>query len=206
MSLDETGRIKLVQPASGKTFERRGPGTYERGAWNDDKIALLRKLYHDGLSCSQIAARIGGVTRNSVIGKVHRMGLALRGHKNNRVTKKQRNDSPGKNAWALEKAVFGDRRGLSFLRGSAKSSTTEPLPPRHETDIARVSFIELEDRHCRWIASDPAGPHEKQFCGIDRAQGTPYCEHHARRAYQTVALPSRKYLCVATPKGELVDG
>ncbi|HKD56708.1 MAG TPA: GcrA family cell cycle regulator, partial [Hyphomicrobiaceae bacterium] len=47
-------------------------------AWNDERVELLKKLWSDGLSASQIAGRLGGVTRNAVIGKVHRLGLSGR--------------------------------------------------------------------------------------------------------------------------------
>ena len=43
--------------------------------WSDDRIAELKKHHEDGLSCSQIAFKLGGTTRNAVIGKVHRLGL-----------------------------------------------------------------------------------------------------------------------------------
>src|ERR1044071_2868011 len=46
--------------------------------WTDERVELLKKLWADGLSASQIAARMGGVTRNAVIGKVHRLGLSGR--------------------------------------------------------------------------------------------------------------------------------
>ena len=46
--------------------------------WTDERVELLKKLWADGLSASQIAAELGGVTRNAVIGKVHRLGLAGR--------------------------------------------------------------------------------------------------------------------------------
>ena len=50
----------------------------EAGAWTDDRVELLKKLWNDGLSASQIAAELGNVTRNAVIGKVHRLGLSGR--------------------------------------------------------------------------------------------------------------------------------
>jgi GcrA cell cycle regulator len=48
-------------------------------SWSDERVELLKKLWNDGLSASQIAAQMGGVTRNAVIGKVHRLGLSGRG-------------------------------------------------------------------------------------------------------------------------------
>ena len=47
--------------------------------WTDERVELLRKLWAEGLSASQIAAQMGGVSRNAVIGKVHRLKLSGRG-------------------------------------------------------------------------------------------------------------------------------
>src|SRR5246127_5607992 len=52
-------------------------GEYPMG-WTDERVELLKKLWADGLSASQIAAELGGITRNAVIGKVHRLGLSGR--------------------------------------------------------------------------------------------------------------------------------
>jgi GcrA cell cycle regulator len=46
--------------------------------WTDERVSTLKKLWQDGLSASQIAKQLGGVTRNAVIGKVHRLGLSGR--------------------------------------------------------------------------------------------------------------------------------
>ena len=46
--------------------------------WTEERVEILKKLWADGLSASQIAGRLGGITRNAVIGKVHRLGLAGR--------------------------------------------------------------------------------------------------------------------------------
>ena len=46
--------------------------------WTDDRVELLKKLWSEGLSASAIATALGGVTRNAVIGKVHRLGLSGR--------------------------------------------------------------------------------------------------------------------------------
>src|SRR3954469_22576919 len=55
----------------------RAPDLKEAGmGWTDERVELLKKLWQDGLSASQIAKQLGGVTRNAVIGKVHRLGLS----------------------------------------------------------------------------------------------------------------------------------
>ena len=63
---------RIRRPAAIATAENQGM------AWNDERVELLKKLWSDGLSASQIAGRLGGVTRNAVIGKVHRLGLSGR--------------------------------------------------------------------------------------------------------------------------------
>src|SRR5437868_9966473 len=50
----------------------------ELQTWTDERVELLKALWADGLSASQIAGELGGVTRNAVIGKVSRLGLAGR--------------------------------------------------------------------------------------------------------------------------------
>ncbi|WP_035463509.1 GcrA family cell cycle regulator, partial [Bartonella birtlesii] len=47
--------------------------------WTDERVELLKKFWNEGLSASQIAAQLGGVSRNAVIGKVHRLKLPGRG-------------------------------------------------------------------------------------------------------------------------------
>jgi len=54
------------------------PKRTEMQTWSDDRVELLKKLWADGLSASQIAGELGGITRNAVIGKVHRLGLSGR--------------------------------------------------------------------------------------------------------------------------------
>jgi GcrA cell cycle regulator len=47
-------------------------------SWTDERVELLKKMWNEGQSASQIAKELGGVTRNAVIGKVHRLGLSNR--------------------------------------------------------------------------------------------------------------------------------
>ena len=54
--------------------------------WSEERVELLTKLWAEGLSASQIAARLGGVSRNAVIGKVHRLGLAGRSGRQYRMS------------------------------------------------------------------------------------------------------------------------
>src|ERR1043165_6574356 len=59
-------------------------------SWTDERVELLKKLWSDGLSASQIAAELGGITRNAVIGKVHRLGLSGRAKSASTAAPRQR--------------------------------------------------------------------------------------------------------------------
>lgn len=167
--------------------------TYERGynrarsVWNEARIELLKSLWNDGLSASQIARRIGGFEhcsdggRSAVIGKVHRLNLSARSAAAGRTpARRKRNASKATYAWRLEQAVFGgDRSTLDFPKGRPPDPL--PLPSPGEADKARVSFLDLEARHCRYIPGDPVGPFVKQFCGLPTVPGLSWCLEHAHR-------------------------
>src|ERR1700761_7267033 len=73
------GSGHMTQDVESHTAPARMAGveTSQMG-WTDERVELLKKLWLDGLSASQIAKQLGGVTRNAVIGKVHRLGLSGR--------------------------------------------------------------------------------------------------------------------------------
>ena len=70
-----------------------------------------------------------------------------------------------------------------------------PLPPRAETDIARVSFNDLETgKHCKWVCGDPADSFKLDkplYCGQPPILGLPYCVHHGVRAHSPPELKVR---------------
>ena len=63
--------------------------------WSDDRVEQLKKLWEGGLSASQIAAELGNVTRNAVIGKVHRLGLSGRAKSPTSAAPRPRKAAPG---------------------------------------------------------------------------------------------------------------
>lgn len=160
--------------------------------WSDDRVELVKKLWADGYSCSQIAMRMGGITRNAVIGKVSRLKLAPRAVTCRTVTPKKRR--------SRERNNFNPRWGKPK---SLVPIPTEPLPPPHITDIARVSFMDLDEaKDCKFVCGEPKGPYEKQFCGDQRVPGLPYCTVHAQRCYgpptpaKRPTTPDRKWIRV----------
>lgn len=164
--------------------------------WTDERVELLKKMWAEGLSASQIAAKLaGGVTRNAVIGKVHRMGLSgrvTRTRVSTPRTRKTREPShPGRPASAGAPDM-GSAPLRSIGNTALKPVATpkpepilEPLPIR-VADIPvgeRVTILMLSDKTCRWPIGDPS--HEDFcFCGKTPKEGMPYCAGHAAIAYQ----------------------
>ncbi len=153
-------------------------------SWNDERVELLKKLWSEGLSASQIATRLGAVTRNAVIGKVHRLGLSGRA-----TTSRMKSHRPrprvvvAKRPTTKPKVAVGGNTALQRLY----QTDTEPwVGPAEEVTIPlneRKSIQTLEETNCRWPIGDPQEV-EFHFCGRSKMQGLPYCEGHARRAYQ----------------------
>ena len=146
-------------------------------SWTDERVALLTKLWADGLSASQIAAELGGITRNAVIGKVHRLGLSGRAK------------SPSSSAPRPRKARSSQMLRVSrpSIRGNnalAYDYAVEPEPELIEIPIEqRKTLLQLNDATCRWPVGDP-GSTDFFFCGGNSNEGSPYCSYHSRVAYQ----------------------
>jgi GcrA cell cycle regulator len=156
--------------------------------WTDERVEQLKKLWSDGLSASQIAAEIGNVSRNAVIGKVHRLGLSGRGKAKAASAQRPRKSARTPSApLAIAESV---RNNVVLAPVAA------PLTLDHEPEITmeeevvvpiseRVTIMELRESMCRWPMGDPTKP-EFRFCGARSVTGLPYCTHHARVAYQPV--------------------
>ena len=145
-------------------------------AWTDERIERMKRDWADGLSASQIAARLGGTTRNAVVGKLHRIGAA--GLRNPSRKKPQIRRRPT----LKQRQAFGSivRTPAQLL---AERMKHHPIPDPQPEDIARVSFLDLEETHCKFIVGEPKGPFDPQFCGDQREAGLPYCATHAMRCY-----------------------
>lgn len=147
-------------------------------SWTEERIDVLRKLWVEGLSASQIAVTLGSdVTRNAVIGKIHRMGLASRilpaGAQRLRVVATQ------------DASVAVAQQGSNVIVIEAAA----PPAPRPVAEVVarceRVTLMDLRESTCRWPLGDPAGQ-EFRFCGARSSAGVPYCDAHRRLAYQPV--------------------
>ena len=90
----------------------------ELQTWTDDRVELLKKLWADGLSASQIAGELGGITRNAVIGKVHRLGLSGRA--------KALGETGSNFALAASMTARGPPRSTSAPAGRVAASLVSP--------------------------------------------------------------------------------
>ncbi len=156
-----------------------------KNTWPDERVEILKKLWLDGLSASQIAAQLGdGITRNAVIGKVHRLGLSGRGSPTRAArprTRRPRQPSAPKRMPTSGNAALKAKTAVSPARRSEPA-----LEPIRLVDIPvgeRIGILSLTEKTCRWPLGDP-GSDEFCFCGQTPQDGTPYCDYHASIAYQ----------------------
>lgn len=148
--------------------------------WTNDRVELLKKLWMEGLSASQIAAELGEVTRNGVIGKIHRLKLGGRA-KTGSVSETQR--QAGRSGRSRTKrhtpkmAEVPSSKKEEHDQEETGHTSEEIFIPANE----RVALLELKDSVCKWPIGDPLLP-DFHFCGKWSGK-SPYCEFHARRAY-----------------------
>jgi GcrA cell cycle regulator len=151
--------------------------------WTEERVALLKKLWAEGHSASQIAKQIGGVTRNAVIGKVHRLGLAGRATPS-RPAKRPARPRPQRSQ--LPTAP----RMRPASGGYTPPVLTVVLDPIRLEDGKTVSVLTLRDDMCKFPIGDPPDV-DFAFCGRTACAG-PYCADHARLAYQPSQAKRRR--------------
>jgi len=147
-------------------------------SWTDERVELLKKLWADGLSASQIAAELGGITRNAVIGKVHRLGLSGRAKSPSSSTPRPRKARSGGHMLRVSRPSIRGNTALAY------EYEAEPEPELIEIPVEqRKTLLQLNEHTCRWPIGDP-GSTEFFFCGGETVNELPYCAYHSRVAYQ----------------------
>ena len=183
-------------------------------SWTDERVELLKKMWSEGQSASQIAKELGGVTRNAVIGKVHRLGLSNRASgggaaaeaKPAEAEKPAPRAEPAKPASKPEPAKAAapaaEPEKPAPVARKAIIPAGQPLPPQPsaneispetlanvreiEKKAKRISLMELTERTCKWPVGDPATD-DFWFCGLPAQSGKPYCEAHVGVAFQPMS-------------------
>ena len=183
-------------------------------SWTDERVETLKKMWADGQSASQIAKELGGVTRNAVIGKVHRLGLSNRvgGAPVKPEPNKGKAPSADKPANTTAKPAAAPRAEPEQRAAPAPQQVPhvrkpiipagQPLPPQPsvgeispeamatvrevEKKAKRLKLMELTERTCKWPIGDPATD-DFWFCGLGAQPGKPYCEAHVGVAFQPMS-------------------
>jgi GcrA cell cycle regulator len=154
--------------------------------WTDERVELLRKLWTDGLSASQIAAELGGITRNAVIGKVHRLGLSGRAKSPSSAAPRQRKPRASSQMLRVSRPVVRGNTALARLPAYDLDVDQDPAPIENIIPLGqRCTLLELAENKCRWPIGDP-GAADFFFCGGKTVESLPYCAYHSRIAYQPV--------------------
>ena len=181
-------------------------------SWTDERVEILKTMWSEGKSASQIAKELGGVTRNAVIGKVHRLGLSNRngggspakpakekpaareakaakadGAKPSANPAPKADAAPAKPAVPMRKPIIPAGQPLP-PQPSANEISPEALASVREVEkkAKKISLMELTERTCKWPIGDPA-TEEFWFCGLPVQAGKPYCEAHVGVAFQPMS-------------------
>lgn len=176
----------------------------QAAGWTDERVELLKKLWMEGLSASQIAGELGdGVTRNAVIGKVHRLKLSARAKPTNTTPRARPAARPAPRRVASPSAsmshVSAKSRPASMPRPQVVGATALAMAPEMEADLyvapatqelfipedKRLNLLQLNEHTCKWPIGDPLTK-DFYFCGQHSLETGPYCEFHSRRAYHQV--------------------
>ncbi len=186
-------------------------------SWTDERVELLKKMWGEGQSASQIAKELGGVTRNAVIGKVHRLGLSNRTTTAAKTPEaKEKPPAPAPKAAAPkpkpqpkteparpqtpEPATAEARPNLPARKQIIPAG--QPLPPQPSANeispeaLAKVNEVEKKAKKLGLMELTertckwPVGDPATEdfwFCGLPVQQGKPYCEAHVGVAFQPMS-------------------
>lgn len=142
-------------------------------SWTDDRVEILKKLWGEGHTAAEIAKELGGVTRNAVIGKAHRLKLSGRASPIQQAPKKTASNANAKPAPEKKPAP---------VVAPAVEAILESDKTRK-----RMALTDLKPNQCRWPIGDPQDK-DFGFCGAHGADSAmPYCPEHAQLAYQAAS-------------------
>ena len=158
--------------------------------WTEDRVETLKKLWAEGLSASQIAKQLGGVTRNAVIGKVHRLGLSGRAAPSRPARHPEAKPAPRPRAQPAAPAKAQQSKPAAPAQSVVRAEPAAPVEAERLASGEYATVLTLKDSMCKWPIGDPADP-KFAFCGRKSDCG-PYCSEHAKVAFQPQRKRERK--------------
>lgn len=178
-----------------------------RAGWTDERIEKLKQLHKAGYSASQIAAFLGGITRNAAIGKCSRLGLGpIGGGKASAPMRAkefqgtlQRRPKPARQPSRKGVMVLPEMKGGDVATSARIENMAARANPAANVRLMSREFTPLEGRDpvpfgspgCKWPVSLDSGA-DMMCCGADRVEATaarpspPYCPAHAAAAFKPV--------------------
>jgi len=155
--------------------------------WTEQRIEMLRRLWGQGQTASQIAAALGGVTRNAVIGKAHRLGLTgrpspIKRDANGTAIPKRR-PVPHRAMAPQPKPMMQLQRSLPPQSQDGVVNASPAPAPREQPRNYPPVRAHGGTKSCSWPVGDPKQP-GFHFCGEPSEPGRPYCANHCHQAYQ----------------------
>ena len=166
----------------------------DQDLWSDERVALLERLWREGVTASAIGVQLGGISRSAVLGKINRL---------------RRRASRLAPSATRQFSTTGERPSLYSPQTSPARRRGNNGGDRSESAYAaakacRKRLLELTNDSCRWPLGNSATA-RFFFCGAPEANlecGIPYCQSHMRRAYLTPSRPARKGKSVVAPMSE----
>lgn len=157
--------------------------------WTEERTYIAAEMWSEGNSASKIADYLNQrfcmrITRNAVIGKVHRLGKMYRAPSaGKRTSRSPRSINRGQ---VIRVGSKVKRRVVAAIANMHQW----PIPPS-EGMAAITDIMDLEDHHCRWPVGDPLHS-DFGYCGSEAVKGMPYCLHHCRKAHPQVSKEEDK--------------
>lgn len=142
--------------------------------WTTERTNTLIALWNEGLSTAEIGRRLE-ITKNSVVGKVHRLGLPKR-----KSPISARTSASGGNASNASPVPAKSAPASASVPAPAAASKSAPAAPR--SIGKKIPLEALRPGMCAWPEGDPS-TEDFYFCGENVVEGKPYCAAHCARAY-----------------------
>jgi GcrA cell cycle regulator len=164
--------------------------------WTDEAVEELKKMWDKGMTTGQIA-KVLNVTKNSIIGKVHRLCLTARPSPIKKSSNSEKKDTKQTKAEKVEKTEKNEKiekteKATKTKAATPKAEKTKETITKTKEEVAKVEtpaveelnipLVKLDNHTCRWPLGDPRDE-DFCFCGKKIKTGQTYCEEHSAIAY-----------------------